>query len=66
MPQEYTRLQERTREYIYMGVQRQYKGVEGRCRRVQGYMGVQRQYKGVEGICTVIYGRTKTIQGSRG
>ena len=32
-----------------MGVQRRYKGVEGRCRRARGYMGVQRRYKGVEG-----------------
>ena len=32
-----------------MGVQRRYKGVEGRCRRVRGYMGEQRLYKGVEG-----------------
>ena len=54
----------------YMGVQRRYKGVEGRCRRVRGHIGEQRRFKGVEGICrekgTGIYGSTKTIQGSRG
>ena len=74
----------------YVGVQRRYKGVEGICRRVRRYIGVQRRYKGVEGICrrygdmweykddtrgyrgyrilkgTGIYGRTKTIQRSRG
>ena len=34
-----------------MGVQRRYKGVEGRYRRARGYMGLQRRYKGVKGIC---------------
>ena len=34
-----------------MGLQRRYKGVEGRCRRVRGYIRVQRRYKGVQGIC---------------
>ena len=35
----------------YIGVQRRYKGVEGRCRRYVGYMGVPRRYKALEGIC---------------
>ena len=50
-----------------MGVQRQYKGVEGICRRVRGYVGVQRRYKGVEEICRRVRGNgsTSTIQGSR-
>ena len=39
-----------------MGVQRLYKRVEGRCRRVQGYVGVQRRYKGVEGRCRRVQG----------
>ena len=33
-----------------MGGQRQYKGVEGIYRRVQGYVGIQSRYEGVEGI----------------
>ena len=35
-----------------MRLQRRYKGIEGRCRRVRGCMGVEGRYKGVEGICS--------------